>query len=74
MTVPKLTLVETDFTYWGRRFEQEMAASRAAASLRGRRIHAELACRYAVKVSQILKRAEGVQGELPFCEGLALAS
>jgi hypothetical protein len=33
MTVPELTLVETDHDYFSRRFEEEMAASRAALTL-----------------------------------------
>jgi hypothetical protein len=74
MTGPTLTLVETEHAFLCRRFNEEMAMSRLAHSLPVERVHAELACRYATRLADLEKHLDDSQCELPFLEGLALAS
>lgn len=65
MRTRRLRLVETELVFLERRFEEEMAASRASPSELARRAHAEMACRYAVRISQ-LEHEEPLEPELPF--------
>lgn len=65
MRTRKLRLVETEQVFLERRFEEEMTASRASPSELARRAHAEMACRYAVRISE-LKNQEHLEPELPF--------
>jgi hypothetical protein len=65
MRTRRLRLVETEHAFLSRRFEEEMAASRASPFRIACRAHAEMACRYAVLISE-LENKESLEPELPF--------
>ena len=65
MRTRTLRLVEAEEVFLERRFDEEMAASRSSPSELARRAHAEMACRYAVRISE-RESKEPVEPELPF--------
>jgi hypothetical protein len=74
MMVSALRNLEAEEAFLNRRFNEEMAASRAARSPFARRAHAELACRYAVRVANLERQRFNTQHELPFTPPRKMAS
>ena len=72
MRTRRLRLVETEHAFLSRRFEEEMAASRASPFKLACRAHAEMACRYAVRISE-LENEKPLEPELPFTFAKRLA-